>query len=83
MIGILKKEFPIERSAFLQFYDNNKYVEAAEVVHKLKHKINLLNLNEGYTLASDFERQLFDNSPKLFDDFIKLLNIIEKFLKKI
>ncbi len=83
MIGIFKKEFPIEKKAFFDSFDSGKYKESAEVVHKLKHKINLLNLEEGYMLASNFESQLIDNSFELFDEFVIILETIENFLKKI
>lgn len=83
MISILKKEFPIEKNAFLNAFTSANYKESAEVVHKLKHKINLLNLEEGYKLASEFERQLLDNSIELYEEFIVVIDIIEQFLKKI
>ncbi len=83
MLGILKKEFPLEKTEFLDSFDNKNYKKSAEVVHKLKHKINLLNLEDGYVLASNFESQLNNNSPELFEDFVIILDVIEKFLKKI
>ncbi|MGG8497483.1 Hpt domain-containing protein [Tenacibaculum sp. TC6] len=83
MLAILIKEFPLEKKAFLDSIERKSYRESAEIVHKLKHKINLLNLGDGYLLASKFESQLFNNSKELYDEFIIILNQIEQFLKKL
>ena len=83
MIDILKKEFPEEQNLFYESFEAKKYKAAAEVVHKLKHKINLLDLEDGYLLAAKFEKQLLSDSIELSDDFIDILTKIEQFLKKI
>ena len=83
MVNILKKEFPTEQKLFYESFEAKKYKEAAEIVHKLKHKVNLLNLEDGYLLASEFEKKLLNGSTELSDDFIDILTKIEQFLKKI
>jgi hypothetical protein len=83
MVGILKKEFPIEKQAFLDSYEQKKFKESAEVVHKLKHKINLLNLEDGYLLSREFEGQLFNGTDEAAAEFIVILDVIEQYLKKI
>ncbi|CAL2075488.1 Hpt domain-containing protein [Tenacibaculum sp. 190524A02b] len=83
MIGIFKKEFPLEKQTFLDAFEGKNYESSAEAVHKLKHKINLLNLEGDYRLAAVFEEQLRNNSYELYDAFIETLEKIEKFIKKI
>ncbi|CAM1368180.1 Hpt domain-containing protein [Tenacibaculum xiamenense] len=83
MVNILKKEFPTEQKLFYESFEAEKYKETAEIVHKLKHKVNLLNLEDGYLLASEFEKQLLNGSTELSGDFIDILTKIEQFLKKI
>lgn len=83
MVSILKKEFPIEKQSFFDAFESEKYKECAEVVHKLKHKIHLLGLEEGYVLSAKFENQLVNNSFELYEDFVIILETIETFLKNI
>jgi len=58
MRGILKDEFPIEKQAFLKAYEMDQYKEAAEMVHKLKHKLGMLGMKQAYDFAIDFESEL-------------------------
>ena len=83
MISILKREFPKEKNSFYELFKANKYKDTAAVVHKLKHKIHLLNLEEGYAVASEFEHQLLHNTTELFNHFVNILDTIEQFLKTI
>ena len=81
LIGIIKKEFPGEKKEFLENFNNKKYVKAAENVHKLKHKINIFGLEQGYNTAMHFEEELKQNTFAKYSDFIKVLDSIENYLK--
>jgi len=80
IIDIMKREFPEERNEFSANYSNKKYIEAAEIVHKLKHKIGMLGLEESYHIARDFEHELRDKNPALFPKFVLILKTIQEFL---
>jgi HPt (histidine-containing phosphotransfer) domain-containing protein len=58
LITILKKEFPGELLAYQKNIKNNNFLETAQNVHKLKHKISILGLEKSYEIASEFEKEL-------------------------
>ncbi|MFC5048521.1 Hpt domain-containing protein [Aquimarina hainanensis] len=80
LIDIVKREFPAEKSEFLNNYHAKAYRKTAENVHKLKHKIGMMGLENGYTLAVDFEEELKLNKTTLFPKFMLTLSSIEDFL---
>ena len=83
LISIIKREFPTERDEFLSNYKTNQYIYAAENVHKLKHKINMLGLKKGFEIAIKFENELYDEKFDSYQDFIVVLSLIENYLKEI
>ncbi|PQJ71869.1 Hpt domain-containing protein [Polaribacter butkevichii] len=80
MLKVLKKEFPEEQLLFNKNFEETNYLEAANNVHKIKHKISILGLKEGLELASRFEKDLKIGDTKLYGDFIKILNKIHVYL---
>ena len=80
IISILKKEFPEEFSVFLINYKNKNYIETANNIHKLKHKISILGLKKGYELATKFELEIKEGKTELYSDFINVLNKIAVYL---
>tara|TARA_R110000868_G_scaffold137115_2_gene350550 strand:+ start:2979 stop:3299 length:321 start_codon:yes stop_codon:yes gene_type:complete len=82
-IGVLKEEIPIEKQEYLDCITQNKYKETAEIVHKLKHKLNILGLSEDYKLAVIFEEELKKQDSKQKDKFLIILNKIEIFIKNL
>jgi hypothetical protein len=51
-------------------------------VHKLKHKISLLGLEESYELASQHELNLVEGNNNLHENF-EILNTMERFLNEL
>lgn len=82
-IEILKVEFPIEKKHYLDTIKNKKNKATAEIVHKIKHKLNILGLQESYRLSVIFEEELRLGNNRLKDDFLKIMNSIEAYLKTI
>lgn len=80
ILTILKKEFSVEAGNYVDNYLAKNYIEASKNVHKLKHKISLLGLEEGLALAASFEKQLKDNNTELHQNFIQLLDKINVYL---
>jgi len=76
-ITILKEEFPEETRVYYDHIAKNELQMAAEIVHKLKHKFNILSLSNAYKLAVVYEEELRagntdkDNSLRLILDQIK------------
>ena len=83
LINILKEEFPKEKIIFLNNFNAKKYVLASENVHKLKHKISMLGLEEAFIMASKFEENLKQNNVDLHKKFINCLAKITEFLNRI
>ncbi|MBU2945125.1 Hpt domain-containing protein [Zobellia uliginosa] len=80
-ISILKDEFPVEFASYKEHIDGKDNLEAADVVHKLKHKFNILSMEEAYRYAVTFEEQLRDGKTDMDQDFRHTLINIEAFLK--
>ncbi|MRH99825.1 Hpt domain-containing protein [Kriegella sp. EG-1] len=82
-IEILKMEFPVEKLEYLDNINNKRTEEGSQNVHKLKHKFNILGLQESYKLAVIFEEELRLGNDRLKNEFVKVLDKIEEFLKTI
>ena len=82
-IGILQEEFPLEKEEYLQNMKEDKTREAALNVHKLKHKFNILGLEESYKLAVAYEEDLRTGNTVLQSKFLLILETIEVYLKTI
>lgn len=80
LIQIMKREFPEEKQLFLKRYNANDYPATAEIVHKLKNKIGMLGLEDGYQTAVDFENELKMYKTKLYPKFIVILEKMEHFI---
>ena len=80
---ILKEEFPLEQKEYLDSLDLKDGNRAALIVHKLKHKFNILGLNQGYRLAVEYEEALYKSDFGLNPAFMDVLNRIDVYLKTI
>ena len=58
LINIIKMELPMEIDEYYLNIENRRFIETAEIVHKLKHKISILGLEKSYYLAHAFEEDL-------------------------
>lgn len=82
-IAIIKAEFPLEQKEYLNYVENKRYKETAEIVHKLKHKLNILGLEKSYGLAVQYEEDLLNSDTQLEKEFKSVLKNIEDFIKTI
>ncbi len=82
-ITILKEEFPKEKEQFLMALNTTDYKKAAEVVHKLKHKFNILGMENAYHLSVKYEDELRANTMELNTEFIQVLDRMGSYIKKI
>jgi hypothetical protein len=55
IIGILKKELPDEIAVYEEEFKSGNYLEAAQSVHKLKHKISILGLDKVIILQENMK----------------------------
>lgn len=83
LILILKQEFPLEILKYRNDILNFNYLQAAESVHKIRHKIGLLGLENSYFISEIYEQNLRDNLTQNQINFEKIIIKIEDFLKSI
>ncbi|MFT6933677.1 MAG: HPt (histidine-containing phosphotransfer) domain-containing protein [Maribacter sp.] len=82
-ITILKEEFPKEKEVYLKSITANDFEGAWEIVHKLKHKFNILGMENAYILSVKFEDELKKNNMHRNIEFIQVLDIMGTYIKKI
>lgn len=80
MLEIVKKELPEEIKSYKNFIELQNYNQAAEIVHKIKHKISILGLEKSYDIAVEFENNLLEGNTSLREQFESILNNITKYL---
>lgn len=83
LISIVKEELPKEISIYEENINLRNFKEAAENVHKLKHKISILGLETSYELAVNYEENLKLNSVVYKEDFEAILNEMTRFVNAI
>ncbi|TDE03610.1 Hpt domain-containing protein [Flavobacterium hiemivividum] len=83
MIAILKRELPEEILIYQNQMINNDLSEAAQSVHKLKHKISILGLEKNYYIAEEFEGNLKNKNTKSQSDFEAILKVMQEFIEKL
>ncbi|WAC01342.1 Hpt domain-containing protein [Lacinutrix neustonica] len=81
LIDVIKKEFPEEKQVYFDNYNAKNFKLAADNVHKLKHKISILGLEESYEVAVAYEENLLERNSNLKEDFEAILNNITKYLE--
>jgi len=83
LIDIIKLELPSEIQTYHKNIQNNFFLKAADSVHKIKHKINILGLNNSYNLSNQHENKLNKNNPELHDSFDFILLRLMEFVKNL
>lgn len=82
-IDIIRTELPLEVMQYNDNINNHRLREASEDVHKIKHKINILGLNDSYKVAHGHEEELRDGNAGKQSDFITILVVMQKFINTI
>lgn len=82
-ISILKTEFPLEHKEYLDHVQNGHYKEAALIVHKIKHKFNILGLEEPYHLAQKYEADLKARNTDKEKEFEKILDLVGAYIAQL
>lgn len=81
LIAIIKKEFPEEKATYIKNFEAKDFKASAENVHKIKHKISILGLENSYKIAGAFEDNLKENNVSGFEAFNEILQIITDYLE--
>ena len=80
LLAVIKDEFPEEKAIYLKNIAAKNHKEAAENVHKIKHKISILGLEKSYEIAVAFENNLKEENTTLRVEFETILNVISEYL---
>jgi HPt (histidine-containing phosphotransfer) domain-containing protein len=83
IISIIKKELPEEKALYDSQMHNNDFMNAAQSVHKLKHKTSILGLEVSYYIAGSYEDNLKKNSTELQNEFDAILNSMQQFVNNL
>ncbi len=81
LITVLKEELPIEKEKYLDHMVQKEFRKAAEMVHKIKHKISILGLEKAYRVAEKHEASLRSSETSHQDDFEDVLHGMDNFVK--
>ncbi len=80
--NVVKQEFPEEKTAYEQAMERKAFIEAAELVHKIKNKIGILGLNSSYTAAKAYEEGLKVGDFTNQEGFEQALMVLTDFIQK-
>lgn len=83
LLQVLKKELPAEIETYSNALKEANFKMAAEVVHKIKHKISILGLDNSYQIAIDYEEELKKNSINLQNKFEIILTSMINFINEV
>jgi hypothetical protein len=83
LIDIIKEELPREQEIYLNNMAKKEYNLAAGNVHKLKHKISIFGLEEGYKTAAAYENNLLEGSLEFKDEFEAVLIAITNYVQQL
>ncbi len=82
-IEIIKNEFPQELIVYKNAIKELNTIAAADIVHKLKHKFNILSMKEAYSFSVIYEDELRAHKVDMDKDFQLILGNIIDYLKTI
>ncbi|MDY0781508.1 Hpt domain-containing protein [Tenacibaculum sp. IB213877] len=82
ILTILKTELPEEIAHYKKAIKNQNFKESAQSVHKLKHKISILGLENAYRFAEQYEKELNSGIAAQHPSFLKILESMSQFLAK-
>lgn len=83
LFSIIKKEFKIEKNIYYNNIKSKKLKLCSENVHKIKHKISILGLENSYKIAELYENNLREGNVALQNKFSNILNNVTNYLNKL
>lgn len=83
LMNVIKAELTEEVEDYYKYLAENNFKETAASVHKLKHKISILGLENSYRLAASFEEELLHGNIQQSTEFEKILQSMVAFIAKL
>ncbi|PQB03487.1 Hpt domain-containing protein [Aureitalea marina] len=83
LISIIKQELPQEIELYEDHIQNGTFEQRAGIVHKIKHKVSLLGMDNGYALTAKYEENLRNGSLDGKENFDQILKRIITFIEEL
>ncbi len=83
IIAFIKLEFPQEKKRYQQHFELKEFIKAAADVHKIKHKISVLDLKKNHNLATQHEQNLKNSNTDLASEFDAILEGMTAFINQL
>jgi len=77
---VLLKELPNELQILNQSMESESLSSAAEIVHKIKHKFALVNMESAYQLSVIYEKELLESINAKHQIFLKYIDELQDFI---
>ncbi len=82
ILSVASQELTEEVREFSRAMKETDYAQAAQLVHKIKHKVSLLGMEKSYEITQEFEEQLKMSRKALLPDFEDILKKMFTFLNE-
>ncbi len=85
LIDVIKAELPDEIKDYYNSIETKDFKKIEDNVHRIKHKISIFGLEEGYIKANEFEHNLREHQLNIKEQqhFDETLIIISEYLQNI
>ena len=83
LIDLIKDEWPKEVDEYRTQVTDENWEKAGSAVHKIKHKISIFGLEEGYRIARQLEYQYKDGIDAPREHFDQVVEKITLYLKNL
>ena len=83
ILGIIKEELEDEISNYHKYFKNDNLKKAKLYVHRIKHKMSILGLDESYEITNTFENSFLNSELEYQEYFESILPIMIKYLKTV
>ena len=83
LIGLIRQEWPQEVAEYQEQVAAQNWEKAGAAVHKIKHKISIFGLEEGYRIARQLEYQYKDGIDAPREHFDQVVEKITLYLKNL
>ena len=80
LIGIIQKELPQESDTYFKALEREDWEGLVAIVHKLKHKVSLLGMTDGYRITASYEEALRLGSWSGREEFEQILKRMITFI---
>ena len=83
LIGLIRDEWPQEIGEYQALVSAQNWEKAGAAVHKIKHKISIFGLEEGYRIARELEYQYKDGIDAPRERFDRVVEVITQYLESL